>query len=122
MQTRQIIAECRMRIYQVVQILDFCNGAEAAHSHSDSLSNDCCFTYSGIGNTMGTIFFIHSPHSLIHIAQFSGILPKSYQRWVFAEKNIEIAAKDFRAVYFDVFSTVVWRYGINIRAEPAISQ
>ncbi len=84
-----------MGVNQVIEVLNFGNGPESAQGHSNALAQNGGFPDSGIGNTVGAVFFLHSLHPLVYIPQLAGVLSKCYQVRVFFEKHIEITAQDF---------------------------
>src|SRR5690554_1688607 len=90
----QIIAECRVGVNEVIEVLYFSYRPEPTQCQSDSLTNNGGFPDPRIRYTVRTIFILHALHSLIYITQSSGILTKGYKVGVPAKQFIEVAAEN----------------------------
>src|SRR5690554_4768277 len=76
LQGGKLVAHHLQAVEQVVEVLDLGYGTQAAHGHTDSMSNDGCFTDSCIRDAQFTEFFLHSFHRLVYSANFSGVFTK----------------------------------------------
>src|SRR5881392_3399422 len=78
MQGSQVIAQGLQTIEQIIQVLYFSYGPQAAHGQSYALPHYGEFANAGIKNSFGTMFSLQSCKTLVNISNISKVFAKSH--------------------------------------------
>ena len=77
------------RVEEVVQVLNFGNGAQAAHRHANGLADDGGFPNAGVGNPQFAVFGLQALEALVHAAQIAHIFAKGDDARVAGQGKVE---------------------------------
>ena len=100
-------------VIEVVQVLDFCNGAKAAHGHANALSQNGAFADARVADANLPKLLLHAFHHLVHTTDAAGVLSKRQNAWVSAEHRLEVALQDLAAVELLWLGVVGGRNGLD---------
>jgi hypothetical protein len=64
---------------QIIEVLNFGDRPQAAHSHADGLAHDRPFADPGIKHPFDTVFLLHAAQALIHVADMAHVFAESKQ-------------------------------------------
>ena len=78
--------------------MNFGDGSEAAHRHTDALADDGEFTNARIKNSVLTILLLQAGKALVHVADFAEVFPESKYQWVGGKELIEISIQDLISI------------------------
>src|SRR5690606_301734 len=99
MQRSQIVAYNIKCIKHIVQILNLGNRTKSAKCHTNTLTNNGCFPYTGICNARFAIFFLQAFQTLVYITNSTRIFAKNKDFRVFVQQGIKIIPNDGACIY-----------------------
>ena len=94
----QIVPHDLQRVVQVVEVLDFSNGAQSTQRHANALSDDAGFANARVAHTDFTKFFLHAFHDLVDAANPSRVFAKRQHARIATEHGLKVALEDLAAI------------------------
>ena len=98
LQRGDVVGEGLQAVEEVVEILDFGDGAQAAHGHAKALTNDGCLADAGVENAAFAIFILQAGEALVYVANLAEIFAEGKDGIVSGEELIEVLVEHFVAV------------------------
>ncbi len=105
-QRRQIVGEDLQGVEYVIQVLDFGDGAQAAHRQADGLPDNRRLADARVGHAQGAILGLQAGESLIHAAQPADVFAKGHYFGMAGEDGVEGVVKDLKAAELRRFLVV----------------
>ena len=105
-QRREVVVEGFQSVDEVVYVLDFRDGPEAAHSHANSFTDDGVFPDAGIEDAVGAVFSLEAGEALVDIADMAHIFAKSYEARIPFEGFVKKRIEDFKAVFWNGIAVI----------------
>jgi len=114
----EIVAHDLQGVVEVVEVLDFCNGTQAAHRHAYALPQNGAFADARVADANLPKFFLHALHHLVHPSDAARVFPKRQDAWIAGEHRLEIALQDLTAI--ELLGLCVVRGGDGRDAQGAV--
>ena len=94
-----IVAHWLKGVEQVIEVLDFGDGAKASHGGTDAFTDDTPFADAFIGYSQFTIFLLHAGETLVYVANFTYVFTEGEYTGVALEVGIEAGSHHLVTVY-----------------------
>ncbi len=93
----QVVGQDLQAVEQVVEVLDFGDGAQAAQGQPDGLADDGGLANAGVGDAQAAVLLLQPGPGLIDAAEVADILAESDHARIAGQHGIEGGVEDLRA-------------------------
>ena len=114
----EVVAHDLQGVVEVVEVLDFCNGTQAAHRHAYALPQNGAFADARVADANLPKLFLHALHHLVHSSDAARVFPERQDAWIAGEHRLEIALQNLTAI--ELLGLCVVRGGDGRDAQGAV--